>query len=50
MSVLYTFCSGVYLCLEYFTFSDSGNITKRDLFYKNIGRFGIYNIRRSSQI
>jgi len=31
-SVLHTFRSGVRLYLDYFTFSDSGNITKRDLF------------------
>jgi len=30
ISVLHTFCSGVYLCLDYFTFSESGNIIKRD--------------------
>jgi len=34
--VLHTFCSGVYLCLDYFTFLESGNIIKRDLFYTNI--------------
>jgi len=36
VSVLHTFCSGVYLCLDYFTFLESGNIVKKDLFYTNI--------------
>jgi len=48
-SVLHSFCSVVYLCLDYFTFSESGNFTKRDLFYTNIERFGIYYIRRCSE-
>jgi len=48
ISVLHTFCSEVYLCLDYFTFSYSGNIIKKDLFYSNIGRFGIYYIRLCS--
>jgi len=36
ISVLHTFCSGDYLCLDYFTFVESGNIIKKDLFYTNI--------------
>jgi len=46
--VPHTFCSRVYLCLDYFKFSECGNITKRDFFYTNIERFGIYYIRRCS--
>jgi len=49
-SVLHTFCSGVRLYLNHFIFSESGNITKRDLFHTNLGRFGIYYIRRCSQV
>jgi len=40
-SVFNTFCSGVQIYLEYFTFSNSGNIIKRDLFCTNIRRFSI---------
>jgi len=49
-SVLHTFCSGVRLYLDHFIFSESGNITKRDLFDTNLGRFGKYYIRRCSQV
>jgi len=45
-SVLHTFCSRVYLCADYFSFLEFGNITKRDLLHTNLGRFGIYYIRR----
>jgi len=34
----------------YFILSESGNITKMDLFHTNLGRFGIYYIRRCSQV